>query len=41
MEHRHIDIKPGQWGVAVVHSIWKRGSDADIKVLIYEVKINP
>ncbi len=41
MEHRHIDVKPGQWEVAVVHSIWERGSDADIKARIREVKINP
>jgi hypothetical protein len=31
----------GQWGVAVVHSIWERGSDEDILMLIREVKKNP
>ncbi len=41
MEHRHIEVRPGQWGVAVIHSIWERGSDADIKALIREVKVNP
>lgn len=41
MEHRHIDITPGQWGVAVIHSIWERGTDEEIKVLIRQVKINP
>lgn len=41
MEHRHLDVKPGQWGPAVVHSIWERGSDADIKALIRQVRINP
>ncbi len=41
MEHRHINVLPGQWGVAVIHSIWERGSDADIKALIREVKVNP
>ena len=41
MEHRHLDIKPGQWGSAVIHSIWERGSDADIKALIRQVKSNP
>ncbi len=25
----------------VIHSIWERGSDADIKALIREVKVNP
>ena len=30
MEHRHLDISPGEWGVAVVESIWERGSDPDI-----------
>jgi len=38
MEHRHIDVKPGQWGVAVIHSIWERGTDEDIKALLREVK---
>jgi hypothetical protein len=41
MEHRHINIKSGQWGVALIHSIWERGSDADIKLLIREVRANP
>lgn len=38
MAHRHIDVKPGQWGVAVIHSIWERGSDDEIKALIRKVK---
>ena len=41
VEHRHIDVKEGQWGVAVIHSIWERGSDEDILALIREVKRNP
>lgn len=41
MEHRHIDIRPGQWGVAVIHSIWERGTDEDIKALIRAVKTDP
>jgi hypothetical protein len=41
MEHRHINLKPGQWGVAAVHSIWERGSDHDIKELIHLVRVNP
>ncbi|NOY69338.1 MAG: hypothetical protein GXP53_07590 [Deltaproteobacteria bacterium] len=41
MEHRHIDVKPGQWGVAVIHSIWERGTDDEIKALIRAVKTNP
>ena len=41
MKHRHIEVAPGQWGVAVIHSIWERGSDEDIKALIREVKVNP
>ena len=41
MEHRHIDLQVGQWGVAAVHSIWERGSDADIKALIRRVKTDP
>jgi hypothetical protein len=41
MEHRHINVKDGKWGVAVVHSIWERGSDDDIRALIREVKRNP
>ena len=41
MEHRHIDVKPGQWGVAVVESIWERGSDKEIIAPIKEIKTNP
>ena len=41
MEHRHIDIRPGQWGMAVIHSIWERGTDEEIKALIREVRTNP
>lgn len=41
MEHRHIDIKQDQWNVAVVHSIWERGSEEDICEPIREVRNNP
>jgi len=41
MKHRHIDTQPGQWAPVLVHSIWERGTDADIKALIRQVKINP
>jgi len=41
MEHRHINIQPGQWGVAVIHSIWERGSDDEIKALIHHVRNDP
>jgi len=41
MEHRHINVKDKQWTVAVVHSIWERGLEKDIRALIREVKINP
>jgi hypothetical protein len=41
MEHRHINIKDNEWNVAVVHSIWERGLEQDIRALIREVKINP
>jgi hypothetical protein len=40
MEHRHINIKQNQWNVAVVHSIWERGSEEDICELIHEVRKN-
>lgn len=40
MEHRHINIKDGQWTVAMIHSIWERGLEADICALIQEVKHN-
>ncbi|HEA65239.1 hypothetical protein LCGC14_2682900 [marine sediment metagenome] len=40
MEHRHINTKDREWGVAVVHSIWERGSEDDIRDLIREVKKN-
>jgi hypothetical protein len=41
MEHRHIYVKDDEWGVAVVHSIWERGSEDDIRALIRETKTNP
>ena len=41
MENRHINVKNNEWGVAVVHSIWERGSENDILALIREVKRNP
>ena len=40
MEHRHINIKNNQWNVAVVHAIWERGLEKDIRALIREVKRN-
>jgi hypothetical protein len=40
MEHRHINIKNNEWSVAIVHSIWERGSEEDICTLIREVKKN-
>ncbi len=33
MEHRHLDIESDEWSVAVVHSIWERGLEADISAL--------
>ena len=41
MEHRHINVKDDEWGVAVIHSIWERGSEDDICALVREVKKNP
>lgn len=41
MEHRHINVKDDEWGVAVIHSIWERGSEDDICALVREVKRNP
>jgi hypothetical protein len=41
MEHRHIRVRDNHWDVAVVHSIWERGSDEDIRALMREVKRNP
>lgn len=40
MEHRHINIKPGQWNVATIHSIWERGAEEDVCALISEVRKN-
>lgn len=40
MEHRHINIENDQWNVAVVHSIWERGLEKDIRTLIHEVRRN-
>jgi len=41
MEHRHIHVSDGHWDVTMVHSIWERGSDHDIRALTREVKKNP
>jgi hypothetical protein len=40
MKHRHINNNNSQWNVAVVHSIWERGLEKDIRALIREVKRN-
>lgn len=41
MEHRHINTKPDQWNIAIVNSIWERGSEEDICALVREVRKNP
>lgn len=41
MEHRHIKAKTDQWGVALIHSIWERGSEQDILDLVRTVRVNP
>ena len=41
MNHRNLDIENDRWGIAVVESIWERGSDADIRVLLRECKKDP
>jgi hypothetical protein len=40
MEHRHINTKNNQWNVSIIHSIWERGLEKDIRALIREVKRN-
>lgn len=40
MEHRHINVEDGEWGVAVVDAIWERGSEEDILTLIRAIKTN-
>lgn len=41
MKHRHLDIQPDQWSIAVVESIWERGTDKDIRALLRECKKEP
>ena len=41
MKHRHLDIKSDHWGVAVIESIWERGSDEDIRSLLRECMNDP
>jgi hypothetical protein len=41
MEHRHIDMEPGEWSVAAVESVWERGSDHDVAALLAECRDNP
>ena len=41
MKHRHLDIQSNQWGIAVIESIWERGSDEDIRALLRECKKDP
>ena len=41
MEHRHIKAEKDQWGVALIHSIWERGSEQDILELMRQVRVNP
>ena len=30
MEHRHINLAPGEWPLAAVESLYERGSDSDV-----------
>lgn len=41
MEHRHLNLLPHQWGVAVIESIWERGTEADVRALLREVRSAP
>lgn len=41
MKHRHLNSQPDRWGVAVIESIWERGSDKEILKLLRECKRDP
>ncbi len=41
MKHRHLDIKSDQWSVAIIESIWERGSDEHIRRLLRACKDDP
>lgn len=41
MEHRHLDVAPGRWSVAVVDSILERGGASDVWALLDELRRDP
>ncbi|MSP15942.1 MAG: hypothetical protein EXR73_04910 [Myxococcales bacterium] len=41
MEHRHINVAPGCWSVAVVESILERGGASDVWALLDELRRDP
>lgn len=41
MEHRHLDVEPGRWSVAVVESILERGGASDVRALLDELRREP
>jgi hypothetical protein len=41
MEHRHLNVEPGRWSIAVVDSILERGGASDVWALLHELRRDP
>jgi len=41
MIHRHLDTRQGDWSVAVVESMWERGTDRNIVELLQILRGDP
>lgn len=41
MGHRHLDVAPGQWSIAIVDSILERGGASDVRTLLAELQRDP
>jgi hypothetical protein len=41
MQHRHLNVEPGRWSIAVVDSILERGGASDVRALLDELQRDP
>jgi hypothetical protein len=41
MMHRHLNVTYGEWSIAVIESLWERGTDRDIVGLLQILREDP
>ena len=39
--HRHLNVTYGEWSIAVIESLWERGTDRDIVGLLQILREDP